>query len=46
LPTSSEEKKVVVNGKEEAPKKKTTLPLDVDWQAIVREKQKPKTEGG
>ena len=36
----SDDKKVLVNGKEEPPLKKTKLPLDVDWAAIVREKQK------
>jgi len=36
---SNESKKVIVNGKEEAPKKKTKLPLDIDWQAIARKKQ-------
>jgi hypothetical protein len=40
LPTSDEkEKKVLVNGKEEAPKKKTKVPLTVDWQAVARKKQ-------
>jgi len=35
----SSNKKIVVNGKEEKPIKKTKLPRDVDWQAIAKEKQ-------
>lgn len=34
--------KIIVNGKEEEPIKKTKLPLDVDWQKIALEKQKEK----
>jgi len=30
---------VVVNGKAEEPINKTKLPLNVDWQALAREKQ-------
>ena len=33
-------KKLIINGKEVAPINKVKLPLDVDWQAIAREKQK------
>jgi len=36
LPTN---KPIVINGKEEAPKPKFKLPLDVDWQKIAKEKQ-------
>lgn len=32
--------KIIVNGQDEPPIKKTKLPLDVDWEKIVREKQK------
>jgi hypothetical protein len=41
LPTNNNQngKKVLVNGKEEAPVNKTKLPPDVDWQAMAREKQ-------
>jgi hypothetical protein len=40
----SDEKKIFVNGKEEAPIKKTKLPLNVDWEKIVREKQEEEKE--
>lgn len=36
---SSSEKKVVVNGNEEEPIKKTKVPRDVDWQKLVKAKQ-------
>jgi len=32
-------KKIVVNGKEETPVKKTKVPRDVDWQKLVKAKQ-------
>jgi len=35
-------KKIIVNGKEEPPIKKTKLPLEIDWQKIAREKQAQK----
>jgi len=35
---SEEEKKVIVNGKEEKPIPKTKLPLEVDWQELARKK--------
>jgi len=34
------EKPIIVNGKQELPKKKKKLPKDVDWQSLAREKQK------
>lgn len=36
---SSNNKKIVVNGKEEKPIKKHKLPRLVDWQKIIKEKQ-------
>jgi len=41
LPTN---KKVLVNGKEETPIKKTKIPSTVDWAAVVRAKQKAAEE--
>lgn len=37
--------KIIVNGKEEKPIKKTKLPLDVDWQKIALEKQRKEKKG-
>ena len=45
MPTNNNgEKKVMVNGKEADPVKKKKLPVGVDWQALVLEKQKAKPE--
>ena len=41
---SSNDKKIVVNGKEEKPIKKTKLPRDVDWQELAKKKQEVKEE--
>ena len=30
--------KIIVNGKEEKPIKKTKLPRDIDWQKLAKEK--------
>ena len=35
----SDDKKVIVNGKEEAPIRKFKVPLDFDWQAVVKKKR-------
>lgn len=36
---SDTSKKIVVNGKEEAPIRKVKLPIEVDWQEIARKKE-------
>ena len=40
----SSNKKIVVNNVDEEPIKKVKLSLDIDWQAIVKEKQSKKIE--
>jgi len=44
LPTNEKKKTVIVNGKEEAPIRKTALPLHVDWQEIAAQKTEEREE--
>ena len=41
MPTN---KKIMVNGVEQPPIKKTKVPPEMDWQAVVRERQKAAEE--